>query len=481
MRRAGIALIAAVLALAGCKNAGTKSEDDTKSPGGVASRTKKPNKDKDIAKAPVWLDDVGRLPGAGTSVPKGNTVTDPRDPNFDPKTAAQDVLAGRVLTPDGKPARNILVRIEQVGVIRSGPSDKAISSGVYTNNDGYFQAPGKPGKTYELTADATNQDGRKLVGVVQTKVPNPILLIVLRDDLSQPLPKGADGGTFPPEPKPSDKVGDYIPPMGVTPAAPPKPAGAGNDWKPGGAITGVPPASIGGNTPKPPPPVSPPAGPTPGGPTPGGVIPPPDDLSPPSNPKPIKPENVADAPKPFSSPPASIPGEPAGPAVPPLPKLPPSFPSPGGRSSMAPNAGNAGKLALIDTLGRPWSLDAVKPGSLVLVEFMSATCVHCPAVIPVLSDLQSRYGASGLQVAAVLCDDGSQVQRTAAATKYSRDYNLNYAMYVEPGAAGSLRDSLGVDSYPTALLVDSTGRVIWRGHPGNKAQLESAIKQNLGK
>jgi|GEM_PF-889631 len=478
MRRAGIALIAAVLALAGCKNAGTKSEDDTKSPGGVASRTKKETKketkDGTSTKTPAWLDDVGRLPGAGTSVPKGTTVTDPRDPNFDPKTAAQDVLAGRVLTPDGKPARNILVRIEQVGVIRSGPPDKTISSGVYTNNDGYFQAPGKPGKTYELTADATTQDGRKLIGVVQTKVPNPILLIVLRDDLAQPPPKGSDGGTFPPEPKPSDKVGDYIPPMGMTPATPPKPAG--DDWKPGGAITGVPPASIGGNTPKPPAPVSPPSGPIPGG------IPPPADLTQPPNPKPIKPENVADAPKPFSNPPpASIPGEPAGPAVPPLPKLPPSFPSPGGRSSMAPNASNAGKLALVDTLGRPWSLDAVKPGSLVLVEFMSATCVHCPTVIPVLSDLQSRYGASGLQVAAVLCDDGSQSQRIAAAAKYGRDHNLNYAMYVEPGDAGSLRDSLRVDTYPTALLVDSTGRVVWRGHPGEKIQLESAIKQNLGK
>ena len=141
----------------------------------------------------------------------------------------------------------------------------------------------------------------------------------------------------------------------------------------------------------------------------------------------------------------------------------------------------SGKIALVDTLDRPWGLDAVKPGSLVLVEFMTSTCVHCPKVIPILKDLQSRYGASGLQVAGVLCDDLPHNDRVATAAKYGRDYNLNYALYVEPGDAGSVRDRLGVESYPTAILMDSTGRVLWKGHPGKKEELEAAIKQNLGK
>src|SRR6266545_4460675 len=208
MRRAGVGLIAAVLALAGCKSTDSKSGDDKPS-AGVAGRTKakdgKDAKDKDAtpAKGPAWLDDVAKLPGAGTSVPKAGSWTNPSDPNFNAKAEAQDAVGGRVVDPNGKPARNVFVRIDPVGTAPGGPA----AIGIYTNNEGYFFTRGlKAGKAYDLTAEAT-QDGKTLTGVVQTKVPNPILLIVLRDDLPLPPggglpapkgPPGSDGGTFPP-------------------------------------------------------------------------------------------------------------------------------------------------------------------------------------------------------------------------------------------------------------------------------------------
>jgi thiol-disulfide isomerase/thioredoxin len=477
MSRAGVGLLVAVLALAGCKSTNSKSGDDKPS-AGVAGRTKKDSKNKDKdkdneatpAKGPAWLDDVAKLPGAGTSVPKSGSPADPRDPNFDAKAAAQDAIGGRVLDPNGKPARNVFVRIDPVGTAPGGPA----AMGIYTDGGGYFFTRGlKAGKTYDLTAEAA-QDGKTLTGVVQTKVPNPILLIVLRDDLPAiggglPPPKGppgTDGGTFPPPPKPSDKVGEYIPTR-------PTPKAAGdNAWSPGGGVVGTPPATIG-------------AKPTPGGSGAGAPIPPPD-FSEPVGPgsKPEKPENVADGPKdPYKSPPASIPG-PGGPPVPKLPPPPPPFdPTGKGRSSMgAPGTTTAsGKIALVDTLERPWGLDSVKPGSLVLVEFMTSTCGPCKQAIPILKDLQSRYGASGLQLAGVMCDDQPQKDRVVTAAKYTRDHNLNYAVYVEQGDAGSVRDRFNVESYPTAILMDSAGRVLWKGHPGKRVELESAIKQYLGK
>jgi hypothetical protein len=450
MRRAGVVIIAAaLLALAGCKSADSKSGDD-KAPGGTAGRNKKDTRDKDkdgIAKGPNWLDDTAKWPGAGTDVPKGTGSTDP-------KIAAQELLSGRVLDPDGKPARNIFVRVEQVGVA-PGPAEQ----GVYTNNEGYFQSPGKPGKAYEVTAEATSQNGRKLVGVVQTKVPNATLLIVLRDDL-------AAGGTFPPPPKPSDKVNDNIPPTGLSPKVP-----ADGAWTPGGAANNKPPTTIGGT----PGTAKPPAG--------DGHIPPPaEDVFPPTT-KPMKPENFADGPKdPFKPPAANIPGfgGSSAPPVPPLPALPPSFgPTGGGKSSM--NAVTPGKLALVDTLDRPWNLDSVKPGSLVLVEFMDTTSPPCSEFVPVLKDLQSRYGASGLELAGVVCDNLPQKDRSAVAAKFGRDNNLNYALYVEPGAAGSVRDQFRIKEYPDAVLLDSTGKVLWHGHPGKRAEIEAVLKQYLAK
>ncbi len=454
MRRAGL-IVAAVLVLAGCKATDPKANDDKKPTGLGAGRPKTKDAKDTPAKGVTWLDDVGKLPGAGTSVPKGGAPTNPKDPNFDAKTAAQDALGGRVLDPNGKPARNIFVQIEQVG----GPGGPGV--GIYTNNDGHFFSTGfKPGASYDVTATATPQDGKPLSGSTQTKVPNVVLTIVLRDDLPPPV------GGFPPAPKPADKVGDYIPPTGgISPIAQPKPPG--DAWSPGGPTDRVPPTTIGGAKP-----------PAVSGGAPGGALPPPaDDLVP--SPRPTKPENVADGPKdPFKSPPASIPG-PGGPPVPPLPTLPPSFnPTGGGRSALERGANT---FTLLDTLERPWESDSIRPGGLVLVEFVTSTCAPCKQVIPVMKDLQSRYGASGLQVAAVLCDELPQKARAEAAAKYGRDHNLNYALYVEPGAAGTVRDRFDVEKYPTAVLLNASGKVLWRGHPGERAKLEAAIKQGLGK
>ena len=466
MRRAGAGLIAAALALAGCKNTDNKSGDD-RAPGGVAGRLRakdRGDREKDTApaKGPAWLEDMARMPGAGTAVPKAGSWADPADPNFNAKSEAQDAIGGRVLDAAGRPARNVFVRIDEVGA----PTGGRAAIGSATNNEGYFFTRGlKPGAVYDLTAEATSPDGKPLTGVVQTKVPNPILLIVLRDDLPPPAgglpPPVPPGGTFPPEPRPSDKVSDA-----------PRPSTTPKDgaWMPGGKVTGVPPATIGGGTtPKPPAPV-------------GGALPPPDDLGTP--PKPLKPENVADAPKyPFKPPAASIPGS-DGPPLPPLPTLPRSFgPSGGGRSSgiSTSTGGSEGTLSLVDTIGRKWGLDAVKPGTLVLVEFMTSTCVPCQRAVPVLKEMQARYGASGLQLAGVMCDDLPSKERQARAAKYGHDHHLNYALYIEPGDAGTVRTRYDVESYPTALLMSTDGRVLWRGHPGDRRELESAIKRNLGR
>ncbi|MCI0702892.1 MAG: redoxin family protein [Planctomycetia bacterium] len=474
MRRLGAGFLVAVLALAGCKWMDPKPND--KSPGGIASRPK----EKDApAKTPSWLDDVAKMPGATTGVPKAGTWTNPADPNFNAKTEAQDALGGRVLDPNGKPARNVFLRIEALGAGGGAPI------GITTDHSGYFFTRGlKPGKSYELTAEA-QQDGKQLTGVVQTKVPNPILTIVLRDDLPPvggglPAPKGPDT-SFPPAPKPSDKVADNIPPMGLAPIPKPKPTDGAWTPEPGGSggKTGVPPATIGG----------PPGGGvgSPKVPAPAGGIPPPDDLSipptglfPKPDMKPPKPENVADGPKePFKPPPTSIPGPGSGgPPVPPLPKLPPSFDPPGGGRSA--NVG-AGKFTLIDALGRPWESDSVRPGTLVLIEFMTTTCAPCKQALPFLKELQARYGASGLQLAGVVCDELPQKDRLTAAAKYSRNNNLNYALYVEPGAVGSVRNAFDVEGYPHVVLLNSAGKVLWTGHPGKRAELESAIKQHIGK
>jgi len=458
MRRAGAGLIAAVLALAGCKSTDPKPTD-REATGTAASRAR--SKDGKDAKdgAQKWLDPVAKLPGADTSVPKGGSWGgDPKNPNFNAKAEAQDAVGGKVVDAFGRAAKNVFVRVEAV----NGPPGAA-AMGIYTDGGGYFFTRGlKAGLSYNLTAEAT-QDGKQLAGTVQTLVPNPVLTIVLRDDGGIPpggTPKADAGttGTFPPPPADAD----HIPATGLGPAPTPRTPRTDAAWSPGDGATRPVPATIGS---------------PPGGRTPGGAIPQPDDLSiPPVGPaKPDRPENVADGPRnPFTPPAVSIPGPPTYPN----PFPPPATPDP---KKMGTRTGPATTFILADTLGRNWDFATSKSGSVVLVEFITTTCGPCKQAIPVLKDLQSKYGADGLQVIAVACDDLPQSQRAAAAAKYARDFNLNYSLFVEPGAAGTVRDRFDVEAYPTAFLLDGNGSVLWRGHPAKRAEIENAVKQALGR
>src|SRR5205085_193152 len=118
------------------------------------------------------------------------------------------------------------------------------------------------------------------------------------------------------------------------------------------------------------------------------------------------------------------------------------------------------------------------------LSFTTTNCVYCKKTNEqVLVPLQAKYAADGLQLIGVLCDEVSLSQRAARAAKYQRDQNLNFAVYVEPGqSAGAVRDRFDVDAYPTAVLLNGDGTILWQGHPGNqKAQLETTIRKHLGK
>lgn len=448
MRRAGAAavLFAIVLALAGCKTAGTKSPG--KDPAGTNASRTKPRDNTDGP--PKWLDPSSRLPGSDTAVPKAKNWS------ADAKTAAQDAVGGKVVDVSGRPAKNVFIRVDAVNAPAGGAPG---ALGILTDGNGYFFTRGlKPGQAYNLTAEAT-QEGKPLVGTMQTKVPNPVITIVLREDdglppLGRTKPAGGNGDEFPPPPADSEN----IPPVGLGTPHTPRPTPSDSAFAPGnGAIRPVP-ATIGT-----PPNVVPPVGP----------IGPPDDLS---NPVPARPENVAGGERsPFTPPAASIPGPPGLPPSLPNPVLPKE---PDRKQGVRPGA----NFHLIDSLERNWDFASNRSGSVVLLEFVSTNCPNCKPAVAVLRDLQSRYGADGLQVIAVLCDEVPLRQRAAAAARYARDNNTNYAVYVEPGPqTGAVRDRYNVEGYPTAVLLDSTGSVVWKGHPAKRSEIEAAVKRAVGR
>ena len=448
MRLGGAGLLLALIALAGCKGVAPKpfEKKDSTTP---VSRNK--------GAGPAWLEDsMAKLPGAGTGIPKAGSWSDPKSPGFDPTRESRGMLAGRVLDPYGNGAKNVFIRIEPADAV---PKEKDVAPvGILTNEAGFFMVKDLPaGRAYVLTAEAKTTEGKALTGVVQTRPPQVSITIALRDDLGLPpssdsaLPAGASTtGTNP-------GGSDHIPPMSLPAPSPTGRVGEGG-WAPGaGSAPGPIPATI-----------------------PGSTLPAPAGVPPPAG---VRPESTAGGdPSPWKPPAVSIPG---GPSVPSLPLPPPGLPAP---SSVPPEKRSArpvkpgSNFTLIDTLERPWSFAASRSGSLVMLDFMSTNCRHCKEAIPVLAGLQSRYASDGLELIGVLCDDVPQRERAALAARYQRDNNLNYAVYVEPGAeSGAVRDKFSVESYPTVVLLNGEGTVVWQGHPAKKAELEAAIRRHLGR
>jgi thiol-disulfide isomerase/thioredoxin len=146
-----------------------------------------------------------------------------------------------------------------------------------------------------------------------------------------------------------------------------------------------------------------------------------------------------------------------------------------GRSSRAVKDGAA--FTLVDTMGVPREFPGGRAGELVLLDFMTTTCVPCKHALPTLRALQTKYGLRGVELIGVSCDEANLPQRRALAAAYQKAERLNYLIYTEPTARpGQLRERFGVDGYPTLVLLDSAGEVLWKGHPKDAAELERVIE-----
>ena len=477
MRRVGAGILAVVLALAGCKSTPSKSTE--KEPAGTPTAAAK-------NKTPEWLAGIGKIPGKGTDVPKAGTWAKPGDGNFDVAKESQGIFAGRVFDLNGKGVKRAFIKIEPAAAPPPGSAAPLPPRGIITNEDGFFMTQGlTPGTAYILTAE-TEQDGKMLSGIVQAKAPAPTLTIQLRDDML-PVPglpptgnKPVTTGVLPPAVPGSPGSTTSIPPpdnnglipptpMNVVPNAVPRPsAPTGGAFTPGGV--GVSGTAL--------PPTLPNLGPADNSGLPKPVVAPPD--------KAVNPERIVNGPttQPMNATiPASIPGGP--PPLPMVPSFTPTLPATPGsekKSALPPRPG--ANFTLVDTMNRSWDFATSKHGQLVLVEFMTTKCVPCLQSLPGLKDLQAKYGAAGLQLVGVVCDDVPLAERVELAAKYHREKNLNYMLFVEPGAQpGAVRDRyIGDRGYPTVVLLSTAGDVLWTGHPSaGRPQLEAAIQANLGK
>ncbi|HEY2786781.1 MAG TPA: thioredoxin-like domain-containing protein [Fimbriiglobus sp.] len=404
-----------------------------------------------------WPDESAP-PWAKGAIPTAGSWGDPRDPKFDQAAAGKGLLAGYVVDADGRKAKDVAITIALADA--KGTKEQPIVT--LADRDGAFMVPNlKPGETYLLTAQMRD-NGTVLTGQTYATPPSVHVRVRLKEgnatnssnptsptlNLPAAAPPAYDGIPAPSLPTPTPLSN------GSAISAPPLPGTNDTSWSPTGAPmrTLAPSQSHTNVTP----------------PLPGGGV---ESLPIPSI-IPSRPDLNTGLPQPdWRAPAAAVPG-PATVAPPPLPRL---DPTPGRTGANKPAIQN--RFILVDPMGRDRDFPTRQPGTFVLLDFMTTTCVPCMRSTPKMVEFQRKYGGKGLEVIAVACDPMAPGDRRAAAATYARKHGVkNYLIYTEPGPnPGAVQRIYRIEAYPTLVLLDPWGTVLWTGHPNDLAKCERAL------
>ncbi|GBD37156.1 Thiol-disulfide oxidoreductase ResA [bacterium HR36] len=332
---------------------------------------------------------------------------------------------------------------------------------VQTDGQGYFVIQGlKPGQRYKLLAKSRLGE-RVLTGVTYATPPNVVVNIIVREDLQE------DAGQTPPansvrrHDEPTQPVGN--PQSWRVPA---------NDvdkpWAPAGlrhSTPTVPPLQpSSGFSPSNPPPVVPPL-----------VVPAPSVVGQKNQSNtPIQPSANQTVPLAQFSNPVPWPG-----ASPSKPEERPPAPLrvPGCRFL----ANRLDDFALLDVHGQPFYFRE-SPARLTILDFWGTWCRPCLLALPHLADLQRRYGSHGLQVIGIAYEDGSLAEQQQRVNFVRQRMGLNYRVLLGAGESCPVKQHFGVQSFPTVVLLDAQGNILWRSEgldTQQLAQLEYEIRRRL--
>ncbi len=465
----GVTLIAVCLTLAGCNSTGRKGGADTaRAPNTPFMGTPA------SAVPPAATADAG--PAGGDTGGGANLASGGPSPG-----KASGVLAGQVLDEYNRSRTGTIVQIIDL----DGPRDDAAPLKVLANKDGYFDIDGlQGGHSYRLIASV--KDGtRVLTGTTRTVAPNPRVRIFLNEE--RPL---APASASAPAPPPPDKAPSAASVPGASIGTPIKTPGSG-------VTTPLPSADGGAPAPGLPPPVST------GDPSliadkgskdgfSHGV--PANIEGPGREPREKPPTNYTPPPPPEGS------GSEGGTTTPLPPSAAPSAAPPSPSASTAPaesarqvpfclKTGNrVDNLALYDSDGSVWELSKQRKGRVVLIDFWFSDCAPCRRAIPHLVELQEKYRDWGLLVVGVAKESGSLDDKVKAVRPVQVRYGINYPVLLTGGGTGPcpVLTSFAVQEYPTLVLLDRSGQIVFRTKKGQGLdrqaayELEMEIRRQLG-
>lgn len=359
-------------------------------------------------------------------------------------TSRNGVLAGQVVDTFNQRRAGVNLNLQ--------PIDGGDSVSAITNDQGYFTVTNlQSGKRYRILAKTQNS-GTQSTGSTEATAPNVVVLIKLNDSRTE-----TDGKSMGMSGSVGGRHSSIAGPDDTAPAwSRGNPAATGRGDRLGAAPDVIQPTGTNGNGAGASPTVNPRLG-----------RPVTSDPSPSASTAPVRPEYITQA-EPRVTPPlmdirgpgTNTPGEPA-------------------RAS----TGGAGyfDLPLLDLDGRPTTL-ATYRGRLTLVDCWNTDCIPCLQAMPELMKVQRSYKSLGLVVVGIAINERGRAEDNADKIRWrTGQKGIDYPLLMEqPGRSAS--QAFKVEQVPTLILLDETGKEVWRNvgfNPDTRRALEQELQKRL--
>lgn len=92
-----------------------------------------------------------------------------------------------------------------------------------------------------------------------------------------------------------------------------------------------------------------------------------------------------------------------------------------------------------------------------LLDFWGTWCNPCRELTPDLQEIYSKYGFTKLKLISIASDDRSSVMN------YIKGQNIKWDNVVDPFDVGPICRKYKVNNFPTFVLIDPKGRIVYRG------------------
>ena len=108
----------------------------------------------------------------------------------------------------------------------------------------------------------------------------------------------------------------------------------------------------------------------------------------------------------------------------------------------------------------------------VLIDFWGTWCRPCLNSIPHLTELQSKLGSKRVSILGIACEEGPESSSAAHVADVAKSLGINYTVGVSSkDGRSAIQEALQIQAYPTMVVVDREGRIIWRDQGATEVTL----------